>query len=367
MTTENMPDQATEQSGPMTANEAAGKISSLLPGSGDGTTRDHQDDPPRTTKPEGQSDAKPAKPEAGEDDDDPLGVNTFFDEDKQEPDADPADGEQQQEPGEALHDDHVVEWDVKGVKQRATLAELRAGYLRQSDYTRKTQEFATEREADLASRQQAQQEWRARFQAVDALFDAAHGAITGGAAKPDPGLLDTDPDEYHRQKARFDQAQEAISGLVEQRKQMAQQAQADQVKQFTQWAQGEGQKLLEAVPEFADPKKGPKLKAVVRDALKDYGFSEEEIVGKRGPNGEILRAGLVDHRQIRVALDAARWRALSKRKGEVRRQVEAAPVMKPGSPAGRGDRQREQARSLVTKVRQTGDIRDAAAALSNLL
>lgn len=78
--------------------------------------------------------------------------------------------------------DQIVEITVDGESQHVPLAELRDGYQRQADYTRKTQTLAQERE-DL---RQAEALWRAIQEDPDNTLKVLQAAFIGDAPTEDP-------------------------------------------------------------------------------------------------------------------------------------------------------------------------------------
>ena len=89
---------------------------------------------------------------------------------------------------------HLVK--IDGQDQQVTLDELRNGYQRQSDYTRKTQELASERER-LAQGEAIVQALEADPQGAITALAGAFG-VSGGnqnTMQPDVDIEDLDPDE----------------------------------------------------------------------------------------------------------------------------------------------------------------------------
>ena len=89
---------------------------------------------------------------------------------------------------------HLVK--VDGQEQQVTLDELRNGYQRQSDYTRKTQELASERER-LAQGEAIVQALEADPQGAISALAGAFGVGGGNqnTVQPEGSYEDLDPDE----------------------------------------------------------------------------------------------------------------------------------------------------------------------------
>lgn len=213
-------------------------------------------------------------------------------------------------------DDVVVKWTTSGGEAiEAPLAELKSGYLRQQDYTHKTQALAEERkQAETAVAQQFQQAQQlTRDQAKLMQLQEDLGAYQ----KADwNALYAQDPTEAGRLQAQWRQAEaqaRELAGGIQSASQQLQQTQAQRVQQATQEAM---QALQREIPGF-----GAETVKAARETALAHGFSEAEL------------AGITDARTFKVLHEAAQWRALQAKKPAVQNKVAAAPpkATKPGS------------------------------------
>lgn len=213
-------------------------------------------------------------------------------------------------------DDVVVKWTTSsGDAIEAPLAELKSGYLRQQDYTHKTQALAEERkqaEAAVAQQfQQAQQLTRDHAKLLSLQEDlSAYQKADWNA------LYAQDPTEAGRLQAQWRQAEaqaRELAGGIQSASQQLQQTQAQRVQQATQEAM---QALQREIPGF-----GAETIKAARETALAHGFSEAEL------------AGITDARTFKVLHEAAQWRALQAKKPAVQNKVAAAPpkATKPGS------------------------------------
>ena len=213
-------------------------------------------------------------------------------------------------------DDVVVKWTTSGGEAiEAPLAELKSGYLRQQDYTHKTQALAEERkqaETAVAQQfQQAQQLTRDHAKLMQLQEDL------GAYQKADwNALYAQDPTEAGRLQAQWRQAEaqaRELAGGIQSASQQLQQTQAQRVQQATQDAM---QALQREIPGF-----GAETVKAARDTALAHGFSEAEL------------AGITDARTFKVLHEAAQWRALQAKKPAVQNKVAAVPpkATKPGS------------------------------------
>jgi uncharacterized protein YgiM (DUF1202 family) len=100
-------------------------------------------------------------------------------------------------------------------------------------------------------------------------------------------------------------------------------------------------------PELFDAEKGPEVKErLVTQASESYGFSPEEI------------NGVMDHRHMRVLMDAIAYRQLNSETGKkrVEQKVQAKQVRSTKRKVNAESAQRQKQRD---RLKQTGDIEDA--------
>jgi hypothetical protein len=142
----------------------------------------------------------------------------------------------------------------------------------------------------------------------------------------------------------------------EQLAQVSQQTQELQAQEFNKYL-GEQQKLLsQKIPEFMDEQKGPRFKQQMRDYLGNIGFNDTEI------------NSVYDHRYVMLVKDAMSYRNLQKAKPQIKKKVANAPkVVKGGVAKSKGQADAEAKRQQLSKLRKTGQVRDAAKFFRNLV
>lgn len=225
-----------------------------------------------------------------------------------------------------------------------TLGELKKGYLRQSDYTRKTQEVSGQRQQIEAA---AQRLIEADTQ-VRQTLEMAVAVVQARLPKPpDTALINTDPSAYLLQKEIFEQTQAELQRLVSARDQAAQRVQQTQGATYQQAVQAELNALAEKVPEFRSAeKRAAFLQDAVPIAERAYGLTAEEI------------GSIVDHREIMILRDAIAYRKLQSQKMEVVRQAKTAPPLKPAARPAPGAQTARDKQAAVDRLRQSGSIED---------
>lgn len=272
------------------------------------------------------------------------------DEDQDEAEGDEEEPEETDEEDEEEADpEHKVVFTTPEGEE-VTLSELKRGFLRQADYTKKTQEIAEQR-------QQAVQAFQAVEQHNNVVAEHLHMAL--GVLEPQLAelahtdwdtLAQTDAYEYAEKRALFDQAQVRYQRLTAAAQQTV--AQAQQQKQLKQgeYLRAEQQKLIMALPDLADPKVGPKLSREIKEyALAGVGLSPEEA------------GNLTDHRLV-VVLNKARMydQLLSAQENAGKRKLSKSPkrVSSAGTPPTKSERRGKETQALRARLKQSGSEDD---------
>ena len=239
--------------------------------------------------------------------------------------------------------------------EEVTLDELKRGYLRQSDYTKKTQEIAQ-------ARQQAVQAFQAVEQHNNVVAEHLHMAL--GVLEPQLAelastdwdtLAQTDAYEYAEKRALFDQAQIRYQRLTAAAQQTVAQAQQQKQMKQAEYLRAEQQKLIMAIPDLADPKVGPKLSREIKEyALAGVGLSPEEA------------GNLTDHRLV-VVLNKARLydQLLSAQSTAGKKKLSKSPqrVARAGQPSSKAEKQSSKVAELRNRVKSSGSVDDLVALL----
>ena len=239
---------------------------------------------------------------------------------------------------------------VDGTELSVNLEELIQGYQRNADYTRKTQELAQERTQSSEFVERSKKDVEAKLQRLDQLNNAAQAQLQQEYAEVDfEKLYDEDPVEAARLEHKMRRKHDQLA-------QVQQQTQELQSQEFNKYL-GEQQKLLsKKIPEFMDEQKGPRFKQQMRDYLGNIGFNDTEI------------NSVYDHRYVMLVKDAMSYRNLQKAKPGIRKKVANAPkVVKGGVAKSKGQADAEVKRQQLSKLRKTGQVRDAAKFFRNLV
>lgn len=234
---------------------------------------------------------------------------------------------------------------------KVTLTELESGYLRNADYTRKTQEVAEQRREVQA----AQERLTTIDTEVRASLDLAAKVLEAYLPRqPDPAMIESDPQGYLRANAAYNQALGQLNQLS-QAQQMAQ-ARNGQMSEQEQRAalQAETQKLHEKAPQFAKA-----------DYLNDFRQRAIKHGAKIGLGPDEI-GQLSDHREILVLEAATKyWDLLEKKASTIADVTKAPKVMRPGVAIPSSQKVVADRKAQESRLRQTGSIEDAMALLPN--
>ena len=239
---------------------------------------------------------------------------------------------------------------VDGTDLSVNLEELIQGYQRNADYTRKTQELAQERNQSSEFVERSKKDVEAKLQKLDQLNNAAQAQLQQEYAEVDfEKLYDEDPVEAARLEHKMRKKHEQLA-------QVSQQTQELQAQEFNKYLGEQQQLLSRKIPELLDDQKGPRFKQQMRDYLGNIGFNDSEI------------NSVYDHRYVMLVKDAMSYRNLQKAKPGIKKKVANAPkVVKGGVAKSKGQADAEAKRQQLSKLRKTGQVRDAAKFFRNLV
>ena len=160
---------------------------------------------------------------------------------------------------------------VNGEKIDVDLEELKAGYQKDADYRRKTEEIAIEKRELKSEEDRLKNQYSTKMDDLNSLVVTLNAEINNDMnSKELDALWDEDPTEAAR-----------VDRKINKRKQSIQQAQQKlrehQETQFQEILKNEQKKLHLKHPEIADPIKGAKVKSNIMGYLSSKGFSNEDV------------------------------------------------------------------------------------------
>ena len=160
---------------------------------------------------------------------------------------------------------------VNGEKIDVELEELKAGYQKDADYRRKTEEIAIERRELKAEENRLKNQYSTKMDDLNSLVATLNAEINNDYnSKELDRLWDEDPTEAAK-----------VDRKIQKRKQTIQQAQQKlrehQQTQFKEIISEEQRKLRLKHPEIVDPIKGAAVQSSIVNYLNSKGFSNEDI------------------------------------------------------------------------------------------
>lgn len=193
-------------------------------------------------------------------------------------------------------------------------AEVVKGYQRQADYTRKTQELAQREHQAVEILKAKHDEFAQDYLSKAEASRAAIVQLAGLKGEDEMAqLAQSDPAAWVAENQRR-QSIVAVLGQLDQ--QISAERQEIERRQAEAMQQARSEMFQRTWAELQkDGIDREKLAKAYSDVSKAYGFSGDEL------------AQVLDHRQVRVMLDALAYRQLKEQKAVVQKKVDAAPKL----------------------------------------
>lgn len=260
------------------------------------------------------------------------------------------------EPEPSIPDDYKVKVKVNGIETEVPLSELRNGYQRQADYTTKTQELAQQREEVKNQAAEYQQYLNSIPMLAQVAVQNINDAQNKLYSQEFVELATSDPALYISEKAKLEkiinQNSQAAHQMQQQYEQSQNQYRAAQEQEFNQRLAQANEILSREIDGWSD--------GTVIDSLRDYatskiGFQANEL------------DGLIDPRQVQVLNKARLYDELMAQQNVATKKVQAVPsrTLKPGVATTTADQ--DEFKAQMRKVTSSGNDRDIAALMANLL
>lgn len=259
--------------------------------------------------------------------------------------------------------DVVAEEDLKytikvdGEELEVGIEELKNGYQRQADYTRKSQALAEQRketEAIQSERQRLEQERQMYANGLQMLQEQQSSKLQEFNNIDWTALKADDPYQYMLKKDEYRDAQEKVQN-VQQQQMLIQQEQAEEAqKARAHFVQQEYNRLVEALPEWNDQEST--IKKDVQEYARSVGFLPEEI------------NQLADHRSVLVIKKAMEYDKLTTKVAPKKKAVKKVPkVQKSGRGNSKEDTAAEAVKQKRARLRKSGKQDDAASIFYDML
>ena len=160
---------------------------------------------------------------------------------------------------------------VNGEKIDVDLEELKAGYQKDADYRRKTEEIAIEKRELKSEEDRLKNQYSTKMEDLNSLVATLNAEINNDMNSKDlDRLWDEDPTEAARVDRKIQKRKQTINHA---QKKLREHQQA----QFQEILREEQRKLHIRHPEIADPIKGATVKSNIINYLNSKGFSNEDV------------------------------------------------------------------------------------------
>tara|TARA_B100001939_G_C16908539_1_gene603490 strand:+ start:392 stop:1426 length:1035 start_codon:yes stop_codon:yes gene_type:complete len=240
-----------------------------------------------------------------------------------------------------------------------TLDELKNGYSRQQDYTRKTKKLSEDRTQvdDLQkSLTRQNEEAKIRRDQYEKQLEVLSQHLKSTENNVDlDRLYQEDPAEYVRQKAEIDRRKEMMEATRQEQQRVLAEKQKEHEKTYNAYLEKERKLLAEKLPIYADKDKGPTFVKNLTDYAKSIGYTDQEI------------SMLVDHRAVLMLANAYRYNKLRNSKVKDKKVVKTPRVVSSSSPKVQDDNDNvKRIRSKKANLKKTGKVIDAVSVLQEL-
>ena len=259
--------------------------------------------------------------------------------------------EVEQEEQEESESEFVLELDGAKMNAEQIAKEWENRGLRQSDYTRKTQEIAEQKrafETDKAQTLELQQK-------LSESLKEAEQVLTSARQEPNWGELSQqlDPKRFNLVKTKWEEGQKQLAHIQEQRKAVAEKEQYDMLLAKQQHLQNENAKLLDYFPTWQDPVVKNQAVAGLKNYMLEQGLTEQAIQNLND-NGSadaikfLMKAKAYDELQSNM------------KKVKVQKQKKVLPTKaKSGTPTTKKDYVNKAKDNALAKLTKSGKIDDA--------
>ena len=236
---------------------------------------------------------------------------------------------------------------VNGEKIDVDLDELKAGYQKDADYRRKTEEIAIEKRELKSEEDRLKNQYSTKMDDLNSLVVTLNAEINNDVnSKELDALWDEDPTEAAR-----------VDRKINKRKQSIQQAQQKlrehQNAQFQEVLKGEQRKLHLKHPVLADPMKGNAVKSDIMGYLSSKGFSNEDV------------SRIYDSRMFDVIMDG--MKAKANKPNLVSKKVKPSKFVRSGVKTTKEDINSQTRLNQIKTLKKSGSTKDATDLLMRYL
>ena len=268
--------------------------------------------------------------------------------------------------GQEYYDQLKIPTKINGIEGEATITDLLRDYQKHGNLDQKTDSLTKERtlfDEEVSTRRE---EYGQMINNAAGLVDQLEQQLITSTENVDWNeLRENDPAEFAAKKQEVlekqSQYQSAKQGL-------AKEFQAKKAEHFQSVLARESAALIREFPQWKDESVAKTEKSAIRDYLLSEGFTPLEVDGQMDADGNIVSAGMIDHKSIRLAHKAMQFDKGDKKVETAKKRVRTLPkVAKPGKPVTRKDKDSERSKALRGRLKKSGRVDDAAALIMDKL
>tara|TARA_Y100001938_G_scaffold146981_1_gene227137 strand:- start:3617 stop:4645 length:1029 start_codon:yes stop_codon:yes gene_type:complete len=241
---------------------------------------------------------------------------------------------------------------IDGVEHEVTLDELKNGYSRQQDYTRKTQKLAEQTKSVLQKEKDISQKEVLYNQLIPKLEQELKQDLVDNEPNWEK-MVDEDPIEYVRQKQVWDKKRAKHEKVLAEKKRIENEAIVKRQKQIEQIVNEGNIKLSQSIPEWKNDKiREKEFSQIKKYAIESLGFNEQEI------------DNVIDYRAILGLRQAWKY-------SQTQEAIKKKPTQSPARVARPGSTNKPVKTSAIKKERQrlkkSGKVSDAAKVFQRII
>jgi len=278
-------------------------------------------------------------------------------------DESPDEADQQPEEESEPDDEHEEEQEtpkarkvsvkIDGKEELVDEEELRLGYMRGADYTRKRQAEAAlekQREADFQAVKAERQKYAQDITQIEAILKEVNGK------EPDWATLQQgDLSVFAAEHAAWQIKKDQLAAVQALKADAEAKVQKDRVSEHNARVQKEAEKLPELIPAWKDQKVAQKELGEVVGFAKELGYTDADL------------ANVADARVFVLLRKAMLFDKAQKAKPVIKAKIESVRTAAPGASTATVPRARREAEKAVARVAKTGSLEDGAEALLHLM
>ena len=246
---------------------------------------------------------------------------------------------------------------VDGEEYEVNLEELKAGYQRQSDYTRKSQALAEgrkENEAIQSERIRLEQERQMYANGLQMLKEQQSAKLQEFKGVDWENLKEEDPYAYMLKKDEYRDAQDKARNAAQQQRIVQQQQKQQEAQSRATFVQDQYSQLVNALPEWDN--KESTVKEDIRKFAISSGYAPEEV------------DQLADHRSVLILKKAMEFDKLTKKVAPKKKAIKKVPkVQKSGRGKVKSEAADDKTKKKRARLRKSGHQDDAASVFYDML